>query len=81
MAHELGHAMIAQGWRNPFFPDAEAGADYYAGKLDAARRHDWRIGSLIFQHIGCVGRTCAHPTPAARRDAYQRGYGEQQRAA
>lgn len=77
MSHELGHALIFRGWPNPYRPDEEAGADYYAGKLDAARGRDWRIGALFFAEIGCIGPTCTHPTPHERRNAYTYGYNEQ----
>lgn len=81
IAHELGHAVLYRGWRNPFHPDEEAGADYYAGRLDAARGTNWQLGEMFFRAIGCVGPTCNHPTPADRSNAYVTGYEEQLRAA
>jgi hypothetical protein len=82
IAHELGHAAIHRGWHNPFAPDGEAGADYYAGRLDAARGNDWRLGEMFFRAIGCVGPSCSHPSPQGRSNAYVTGYREQtQRAA
>ncbi len=81
-AHELGHAVIYKGWNNPFAPDQEAGADYYAGRFDAARRADLRLGEMFFRAIGCTGPTCDHPTPDIRSRAYVMGYRDQsQRAA
>ncbi|MFY0584344.1 hypothetical protein ACN28S_67565 [Cystobacter fuscus] len=77
IAHELGHAMLYCGFHNPYAPDEEAGADYYAGRLDASRRIDWRLGEMFFRSIGCVGPTCTHPTPANRSSAYVTGYNEQ----
>lgn len=79
VAHELGHAVIFRGWHHPFDPDGEAGADYYAGKFDAARGADWRLGEMFFRAIGCTGPTCDHPTPDGRSNAYLVGYREQSR--
>ena len=81
IAHELGHALIQRGWYHPFGRDAEAGADYFAGKLDAARGNDARLGELFFREIGCTGASCDHPSPDGRATAYLTGYVEQQRAA
>lgn len=77
VAHELGHAVIFRGWSNPFAPDQEAGADYYAGRFDAARGADWRLGEMFFHAIGCVGTSCRHPSPDGRSHAYIRGYRQQ----
>lgn len=80
-AHELGHAVIFKGWINPFAPDGEAGADYYAGRFDAARGADRRLGEMFFRAIGCIGPTCDHPAPETRSKAYLVGYREQQQRA
>lgn len=80
MAHELGHALIFRGWENPFGADGEAGADYYAARLDAARGKDWRLGQVIFHSIGCTGASCTHPSPDGRASAYAHGYRVQQAA-
>lgn len=77
IAHELGHAILFRGEVNPFYPDEEAGADYYAGKIDAARRTDWRLGEMFFSAIGCRGPSCSHPSPEERAGAYLAGYREQ----
>ncbi|HVY31038.1 MAG TPA: hypothetical protein VHB79_30995 [Polyangiaceae bacterium] len=74
VGHELGHALIHRGWVNPFSPDGEAGADYYAGQIDAARGTDWRLGEMFFRAIGCRGPTCSHPSPENRSTAYMTGY-------
>lgn len=81
VAHELGHALIANGADNPFGRDEEAGADYYAGQLDHARGRNPRLGELFFSDIGCEGATCTHPTPAKREYAYRRGFNLRRRAA
>jgi hypothetical protein len=81
MAHEIGHALISSGAPNPYKPDEEAGADYYAGRLDAIRGNDKSLGMMFFFSIGCVGVSCAHPTPNDRAAAYTAGYDEQKRAA
>lgn len=77
IAHELGHALIHVGCHNPYAPDGEAGADYYAGRLDAARGIDWQLGEMFFRAIGCVGPTCTHPSPQGRSSAYCDGFNEQ----
>lgn len=81
IAHEIGHAMIYKGYWNPYDPDQEAGADYYAGKLDAARGRSRALGKMFFFSIGCVGPSCDHPSPSVRAAAYDAGYDEQRRAA
>jgi hypothetical protein len=81
MAHELGHALLALGLNNPHAPDVEAGADYWAARLDAARQKDWRLGELIFRAIGCTGLMCTHPSPAVRANVYVEGYRDQMNAA
>lgn len=81
MAHEIGHALLHAGYPNPFAPDEEAGADYYAGKFDAARNLRQDLGEMFFFSIGCVGPTCDHPAPHARAHAYRAGYEDQKRAA
>jgi hypothetical protein len=80
IAHELGHAIIFRGARNPYAPDGEAGADYYAGRLDAARGYNAELGAMFFHVIGCVGPSCTHPDPDSRAAAYQAGYVRQQNA-
>jgi hypothetical protein len=77
MAHEFGHALIASGMANPYEPDGEAGADYYAGRLDAARGRSRQLGEMFFWSIGCVGLSCTHPRPDVRAAAYGAGYGVQ----
>lgn len=74
IAHEVGHALIYRGLGNPYHPDQEAGADYYAGRLDCARGNNLEIGKMFFQTIGCVGDLCTHPDPANRAAAYTAGY-------
>jgi len=74
IAHELGHAMISRGASNPYAPDDEAGADYYAGGFDAARNKNRDLGELFFHAIGCVGSSCTHPAPDVRAAAYRAGY-------
>jgi hypothetical protein len=74
MAHELGHSLIFLGYMNPYAPDEEAGADYYAGRLDAARGRGGRLGEMFFRAIGCVGSMCHHPSPHGRVTAYSSGY-------
>jgi hypothetical protein len=81
MAHELGHALIFTGLGNPYWPDGEAGADYCAGRLDAARGRSRDLGQMFFWSIGCVGPSCDHPTPDARASAYVAGFDEQLAAA
>jgi hypothetical protein len=81
MAHELGHAIIRTGAANPFTPDDEAGADYYAGRLDAARGRDRALGEMFFWSIGCTGPSCNHPSPDMRAAAYRAGYDAQRAAA
>lgn len=80
-AHEIGHALLAAGSANPYAPDAEAGADYYAGRLDAACGRNRELGEMFFFSIGCVGTMCDHPSPSARATAYGKGYEDQQRTA
>lgn len=77
IAHELGHALLARGYRNPYAPDAEAGADFYAAKFDAARGKNGRLGQLVFHTVGCTGRLCTHPSPDTRAAVYAHGYNEQ----
>ena len=77
MAHEIGHALLASGLPNPFAPDEEAGADYYAGRFDAARAKNRALGEMFFYSIGCTGPSCTHPEPAMRAEAYRTGYDEQ----
>ncbi len=80
IAHELGHALIYRGAENPFEPDDEAGADFYAGRLDAALGRTCELGQMFFWSIGCRGPSCTHPSPDVRAAAYAAGY-EQQLAA
>jgi hypothetical protein len=80
IAHGIGHALIAMGNPNPYQPDEEAGADYYAGKLDAARGRSRALGELVFHSIGCADPSCGHPSPTARVAAYGAGYDAQRRA-
>lgn len=77
IAHELGHALIYRGGANPYHPDAEAGADYYAGRLDAARGRHRLLGEMFFYSIGCIGDSCTHPSPPNRAAAYGAGYQQQ----
>jgi hypothetical protein len=81
IAHELGHALIFRGYVNPYAPDEEAGADHYAGRLDAARGKGGRLGEMFFRAIGCVGPTCHHPSPQGRVVAYSSGYHAQVQSA
>jgi hypothetical protein len=81
IAHELGHALIFRGYVNPYAPDEEAGADYYAGRLDAARGKGGRLGEMFFRAIGCVGPSCHHPSPQGRVVAYSSGYHAQRQSA
>lgn len=76
MAHELGHAAIYRGAHNPYAPDGEAGADYYAGRLDAHRNMNTELGAMFFFSIGCIGDSCTHPEPNVRAAAYRRGYSD-----
>lgn len=80
VAHEIGHALIAMGNPNPYQPDEEAGADYYAGKLDAGRGRSRALGEVIFHSIGCADPSCGHPSPTARVAAYGAGYDAQSHA-
>jgi hypothetical protein len=77
MAHEIGHALIYRGAANRYAPDGEAGADYYAGRLDAERRRSQALGEIFFWTIGCVGSSCDHPSPDDRAAAYNAGYADQ----
>jgi hypothetical protein len=74
MAHELGHALIFTGAANPCAPDGEAGADYYAGKFDAAGGRSPDLGALFFWSIGCAGDFCDHPSPDIRAAACRAGF-------
>jgi len=78
VAHELGHALTSRGSPNPYEPDDEAGADYYAGRLDAARGRSRDLGEMFFYTIGCVGSYCEHPSPLYRAAAYRAGFDAQQ---
>lgn len=80
IAHEIGHALIHSGYSHPFGSDDEAGADFFAGQLDAATGRSRALGALFFFHIGCIGNSCTHPSPDQRAKAYAAGY-DQQRAA
>ncbi|MBI5515227.1 MAG: hypothetical protein HY909_15730 [Deltaproteobacteria bacterium] len=77
IAHELGHALIYSGARNPYAPDDEAGADYWAGRLDAARGRSLELGEMFFWTIGCTSSSCDHPSPDVRAAAYRAGYESQ----
>ncbi len=77
MAHELGHALIRSGSVNPYAPDEEAGADYYAGRFDAAFGRNRKVGAMFFYSIGCVGPSCTHPAPATRAGAHAAGFAAQ----
>lgn len=78
MAHELGHAIISKGAPNPYAPDGEAGADYYAGRLEAAAGNRSReLGEIFFWSIGCTGPSCTHPAPPVRAQAYGGGFHSQ----
>jgi hypothetical protein len=77
MAHELGHALIFAGAANPCEPDGEAGADYYAGRFDAAGGRSPQLGALLFWSIGCAGDVCDHPSPNIRAAAYRAGFDAQ----
>lgn len=79
MAHELGHAVLFCGGVNPE-GDEEAGADYYAARIDAARGKDEGLGVAIFHSIGCTGSSCTHPSPEVRAGAYVHGYRDQRAA-
>lgn len=74
LAHELGHAMRNFLGTSTPFDNEEAAADYLAGKLDALRGENWRVGRVIFYSIGCEGLFCTHPTPCGRAHAYVTGY-------
>jgi hypothetical protein len=73
MAHEIGHALIFRGAPNPHWPDDEAGADHYAGMLDAARGESREFGKAFFFSIGCTRVGCSHPPPTKREAAYDAG--------
>lgn len=73
VAHELGHALVYEGHETPF-DHPEAAADYLAGRLDAARGREGRIGEAIFRGIGCRELICSHPSPHGRALAYASGY-------
>jgi hypothetical protein len=77
VAHELGHALRSWGASNPYAPDDEAGADYYAGRLDAACGRSRDLGEMFFYAIGCVGESCDHPSPPNRAAAYGAGFDAQ----
>ena len=77
LAHELGHALICGGSPNPFAPDGEAGADYYAGKFDAEMGRSPELGALFFLSIGCTGHSCDHPSPSIRATAHRAGFDAQ----
>jgi hypothetical protein len=77
MAHELGHALIFSGASNPYAPDGEAGADYYAGKFDAAGGRSPDLGAIFFWSIGCTGASCDHPSPDIRASAHRAGFDAQ----
>lgn len=75
IAHEIGHAMDAAGYRtNPYASDPEASADYWAGWIEGRLGRDRTLGELFFSSIGCVGPTCTHPEPRVRAEAYREGY-------
>lgn len=76
LAHELGHALLDAGYETPYYDD-EAGADYLAGRLDAAGGRSCALGQLLFWSIGCVGPQCSHPAPGQRAEAYTHGYTSQ----
>jgi hypothetical protein len=80
IAHEIGHALIAMGNPNPYQPDEEAGADYYAGKLDGGRGRSRALGEVIFHSIGCADPSCGHPSSSTRVRAYGAGYDAQKHA-
>lgn len=80
MAHELGHALIRNGSGNPYAPDEEAGADYYAGRFDAALGRMRNLGAMFFYSIGCVGPSCTHPEPDVRAEAHGAGFDHQRGA-
>lgn len=73
IAHELGHALDAEGLLDAPFRDPEARADYAAGWLDKVRGRDRGLGRAIFKAIGCEGLLCTHPSPAGRAHAYVTG--------
>jgi hypothetical protein len=77
LAHELGHALICAGSVNPFAPDGEAGADYYAGRFDAEMGRSPELGALFFLSIGCTGHACNHPSPSIRATAHRAGFDAQ----
>jgi hypothetical protein len=77
LAHELGHALIVAGAPNPFAPDAEAGADFYAGRFDAEMGRSPELGALFFLSIGCTGHACDHPSPSIRATAHRAGFDAQ----
>ena len=59
--------------------DDEAGADFYAGKLDASMGRSRDLGAMFFFAIGCTGISCSHPAPELRASAYLAGHDAQQR--
>jgi hypothetical protein len=77
LAHELGHALITAGSPNPFAPDGEAGADFYAGRFDAEMGRSPELGALFFLSIGCTGGSCHHPSPSIRATAHRAGFDAQ----
>jgi hypothetical protein len=77
LAHELGHALIVAGAANPFAPDGEAGADYYAGRFDAEMGRSPELGALFFLSVGCTGHACNHPSPSIRATAHRAGFDAQ----
>lgn len=81
LGHELGHALLSLGYSNPYDPDEEAGADYYAGKFDSVRGKSPELGAAFFAEIGCTGSRCTHPAPLKRAQAYLRGHRDQSRNA
>jgi len=77
LAHELGHAMVAQGCDWTPCEDEELSADYLAGRISAALAWSLDLGQVIFEVVGCSGHGCTHPEPAFRAHAYATGYSEQ----
>lgn len=74
VAHELGHALLAEGFQTPYPYDEEAAADYLAGMLGYRQAKNRRLGEAMFHSLGCTGDYCTHPQPRERAEAYRRGH-------
>ncbi len=75
LAHEVGHAVAYHSGTSQGVSSVrvELQADIAAGAIAESMGWDGDLQRQVFHLIGCLGPACTHPSPDARRKAYEFG--------